>query len=156
MRLYFSILLIIVSLSCKNTTEDQPKEKEINKVEQEQKAVVEREEVESNYQYDKEWEVFKEAVINKDIKGVSAFASSDAVDAEFLITVMDNEILLQKLKNTKYEDLEVNETELGVSVEFHAIETTIDEDGNEIGSAITIFFTEGDQFLELDYFVVAG
>ncbi|MDG1477639.1 MAG: hypothetical protein P8Q14_10870 [Vicingaceae bacterium] len=156
MRLIFFTILLLAIFSCNNTTKDQSTENDIKKIEKVKDLANKEVETESKYQYDKEWEVFKEAVINKDIKGVAAFASSDAIDAEFLITVMDNEILLQKLRETKYEDLKVNETEQGVSLEFYAIETTIDEDGNEVGSAISIFFTEGDQFLELDYFVVAG
>jgi len=165
MRLIFFTILLLAIFSCNNTTKDQSTENDIKKIEKvkdlankevEKEIVPEKVEKESKYQYDKEWDIFKEAVINKDIKGVAAFASSDAIDAEFLITVMDNEILLQKLRETKYENLKVNETELGVSLEFYAIETAIDEDGNEVGSAISIFFTEGDQFLELDYFVVAG
>jgi len=83
-------------------------------VKNEAEEVVEDEMIESRYQYDKEWEVFKEAIINKDIKGVSAFASSDAID------------------------------------------DTVDEDGEKGGSTIVISFTEGEQFLELDYFLFAG
>lgn len=165
MRLFIWMLLLMAIVSCKSTVEEKSSEIEIAQLEIgpeattiEKEDVVEMEtpEIESKYQYDKEWEVFKEAILNKDIKGVAAFASSDAVDAEALIVVMDNEVLLQKLRETKYEDLTVNTTDLGVSIEFHAIESTVDEEGNEIGSAITIFFTEGEQFLELDYFVAAG
>lgn len=164
MRLPILILILITIISCNNSSENVPKETAIHSsedstaienVEKKDEAPIEVV-TESKYQYDKEWEVFKKAVINKDIKGVSVFASSDAVDAEFLINVMDNEIFHQKLKETKYEDLTVNVTDSGVSIEFHAVETAIDEDGNEVGSAITIYFTEGEQFLELDYFVVAG
>jgi hypothetical protein len=165
MKLFIWMLLLMVIVSCKSTVEEKSSEVEIVQLEispeattLEKEVVAEKEapEIESKYQYDKEWEVFKEAILNKDVKGVAAFASSDAVDAEALIMVMDNEILLQKLRETKYDDLTVSTTDLGASIEFHAIESIIDEEGNEIGSAITIFFTEGEQFLELDYFVAAG
>jgi len=164
MRLYMLIILLMTMVSCENSTKEQTSVAVIDQTESNVAiAIVEDEpekefvapEIESRYQYDKEWEVFKEAILNKDIKGVSAFASSDAIDAEALIMVMDNEVFLQKLKETKYEDLVVNETDVGISIEFHAIETAIDADGNEVGSAITIFFTEGEQFLELDYFFAA-
>tara|TARA_B110000091_G_C13672456_1_gene414330 strand:- start:189 stop:683 length:495 start_codon:yes stop_codon:yes gene_type:complete len=164
MRFYILLGLLITIVSCENSAIEEPSEIGINLtvsnadiviVENEEKDLVETE-LESRYKYDKEWEVFKEALLNKDIKGVSAFASSDAIDAEALIIVMDNEMFLQKLRETKYEDLEVNDTKLGVSIEFHVIEAGMDSDGNEVGSAITIFFTEGEQFLELDYFIATG
>jgi hypothetical protein len=163
MRFYILLLLLITIVSCENTAIEQSPETVQSENSSKVKIVEEvpelefiEPEIESSYHYDDEWEVFKEAIINKDIKGVSAFASSDVIDAEALIMVMDNEIFLKKLKETKYKDLEVNETELGISIEFHAIETAIDENGNEVGSAVTIFFTEGERFLELDYFVAAG
>ncbi len=105
--------------------------------------------------YEKEWETFKKAVLTKDIKGISAFASSDAVDAEALLEALSGENFLDTLKETSFNDLTVTKSEQGESLEFHAEVTGTDDEGNEVGSGVTIYFSKG-KHLELDYFIAAG
>lgn len=113
-------------------------------------------EIVSRYNYDLDWDVFKEAVLNNDIQGVSAFAGSDEVDAETLIMLLSDDFYKEKLKNTSYEDLNTVDQDGEMMLEFSASETGVDEDGNEVGSAVMIYFSQGDPSLVLEYYLAAG
>lgn len=111
----------------------------------------------SRYQYDKEWDLLKEALLNKDKEGIAAFVkNTDEVDIDMLLMVMDNEPFMNQLKTTTFADLQVEDTDKGVQLSFHAEETGMDDEGNEVGSAITIYFIQGEPSLELVHFIAAG
>ena len=112
--------------------------------------------VESRYQYDKDWERFKEAVVAKDIRGVSAFASSDAIDAEILIDAFSDPEFLEMLKVATYEDLETNTDGPEVLLVFSAAVSGSDEEGNEYESGLYLYFSQGEQSLMLENFLAAG
>jgi len=112
--------------------------------------------VDSKYNYDKDWEIFKEAVLNKDISGIGAFAGSDAVDAEEVLLYLSSDYALNVLKKTTYSDLKTVDENGEIYLEFSVIETGTDEDGNEIGSSVKLYFSQGDPSLVLEYYLVAG
>jgi len=105
--------------------------------------------------YENDWETFKKAVVNKDIPGMGAFASSDAVDSEMLLTILSDADFLQILKNTKYKDLKEVTNDGGKFLEFNAsIKGT---DGEyEYESSISIYFSKAEDGLKLDYYLAAG
>jgi hypothetical protein len=113
--------------------------------------------VESKYAYDADFEVFKQAVKNKDIQGVSAFASSDAIDAEEVLMYFEDPVFLDKLMAMTYDDLTVTDEE-GVISLVCSVNVTGDagEDGELFESAVILYFTQGDSSLELDMVMTAG
>jgi hypothetical protein len=147
------IALSLILISCTEATITDPDSSEIVEIEDE--AIIEEEEDDMAI-YAKDWEKFKTAVANNDMKGVSAFASSDEVDAETLLMVLSVEPYISALAGTKFEDMKVNNLDEGRAFEFYAEETGVDDEGNEVGSSVTIYFTLGDNGLELDYFIAAG
>ena len=116
----------------------------------------EEEEIISKYNYDLDWNTFKEAVFNKDVIGMSSYAGSDEIDSEELLMFLSDEPYLDILENTTYEDLKVVEQDGEAMLEFSASETGVDEDGNEVGSAVMLYFSQGDPSLVLEYYLVAG
>jgi len=118
--------------------------------------VVVEEVVESKFHYDQDWDRFKEAVINQDLQGVGAFASSDAVDAQIVIDLFADPEFLDQLKAATYDDLTVNDTEFGVQLEFSASLSGSDEEGNEYESGVYLYFSQGETSLELDNILAAG
>lgn len=114
------------------------------------------EEIISKYKYDKDWDAFKEAVTNEDIQGMSAFAGSDEIDSEDLLMLLSTDYVLEVLKKTTYEDLTAVDQDGEIMLEFSAEETWIDEDGNEVGSAVMLYFSQGDPSLVLEYYIAAG
>lgn len=106
--------------------------------------------------YNQDWEVFKAAVINKDIKGVSAFASSDKVDSEFLVRAFQEPDFLDVLKETNYSDLTVELSD-GEEVRVYSCELKgTDQRGNKYESGLYMYFTQGESGLLLDNFIAAG
>lgn len=112
-------------------------------------------EVQSRYTYDKDWERFKEAVINKDLQGIGAFAGSDAIDAQIIIDLFSDSDFLNQLKAAAYEDLKVNTEGEEVVLEFSATVSGVDEDGNEYESGVYLYFSQAESLL-LDYVLAAG
>ena len=98
--------------------------------------------------YAEDWLLFKIAVISKNISKISAFASSDMVDAEELIMYISVNKEFQKiLHDTKAIDLKND----GNSLEFCAVDST----GAGMDGVLHIFFTKGDKGLELDSFYMS-
>ena len=120
-------------------------------------AAKEGDEIVSRYNYEQDWEVFKTAVINKDIKGVSAFASSDIIDAEMLVDAFQDPDFLSALKKATYEDLKVD-TERGdeVLLVFSCLLEGSDDEGNTFESGLYLYFSQGDPSLMLENFIAAG
>ncbi len=116
----------------------------------------EDEEISSRYNYDQDFEVFKTAVINKDIKGVSAFASSDIVDAEFLVQAFEDPDFLADLKKATYDDLTVDTSGDEVLLVFSSSVEGSDDEGNEYESGVYLYFSQGETGLLLENFLAAG
>ena len=111
---------------------------------------------ESKYHYDQDWERFKTAVINKDIKGMAAFASSDEIDSEALLNSLSDESFLKKLNSTTYDDLTTEEQGEFTFLVFSTEIKGTDEEGNEYESGISLYFTQGETSLLLDYYLIKG
>lgn len=113
-------------------------------------------EIQSKYNYDQDWELIKEAILNKDIQGVGAWAASDEVDSEYLIMGASEEFVIEALKKTSYSDLRVEEGEDEVYLVFYAEELGTDEEGNEVGTSFSIYLKQGDPNLLVEYYIAAG
>lgn len=114
------------------------------------------EEIQSKYAYDQDWEMIKEAIINQDIPGLGAWAGSDAFDAELFIGMAQEDWVMEALKNTSYEDLKVEDMEDGVYLVFYAEIIGMDDEGNEYGSSMTLYMSQGDPNLLVEYYIAAG
>ncbi|MBL4705024.1 MAG: hypothetical protein JKY54_10910 [Flavobacteriales bacterium] len=119
-------------------------------------TVIEESPTESRYHYDEDWERFKTALINKDIPGVSAFASSDAIDAEMIVNAFTDSNFLKQLEAATYTDLVANTKGEEVILEFSASFSISDEEGNEYESALFLYFSQGETGLLLENFLAAG
>ena len=112
--------------------------------------------VESKFHYDEDWNRFKEAVINKDIPGVSAFASSDMIDSEVIVDAFGDPEFLELLKNATYNDLTTDTEGPEVLLVFSAAIAGEDEDGNVYESGLYLYFSQGETGLLLENFLAAG
>lgn len=145
-------------------TIDEAKDETETAVEGEQKestpetdeAKEEGEEISSRYNYDKDWEYFKMAVINKDVKTVSGFISSDNVDAETVIQAFSDPVFRADLKKATYKDLEVDTSGEDVRLVFSTQVEGHDEEGNTYESGLFLYFEQGDPSLLLEDFLAAG
>ena len=165
-RTYILILGVTASLfSCSEASTESdptveietPKEAVIEQTDSENpETITEDEAISSRYHYDEDWEVFKTAVINKDIKGVSAFASSDNIDAEILIDAFKDPDFLAALKKATYDDLEVDSSGDDVFLVFSCAIEGSDEEGNVYESGLYLYFTQGETGLLLENFLAAG
>jgi len=59
----------------------------------------------SAHGYEIDWDVFVQAVVDRDLQGVGSFASSDSIDSEHLINVLNHPAVLNILRKTNYADL---------------------------------------------------
>ena len=94
--------------------------------------------------------------MNKDLKSVAAFSGSDAVDAEMLIMFFEESKLAEQLKASTYDDLTVDTQGEEVTLQFTAHETGVNDEGHEVGSAITIVLIQGEPNLEIVNVLAAG
>lgn len=113
-------------------------------------------EIASKYNYDKDWELIKEAILSKDIPGVGNWAASDEVDAEYLIQGASESFVIEALKKTSYKDLKVDSSGDEVYLVFYAEELDKDEEGNEVGTSFSIYLKQGDPSLLVAYYIAAG
>lgn len=114
------------------------------------------EEISSRYHYDEDFEVFKTAVINKDIKGVSAFASSDMIDAEVIIEAFSDPVFLKQLKAGTYNDLTTDTSGKEVFLVFTATVQGDAGNGEVFESGLYLYFSQGETSLLLENFFAAG
>ena len=153
MKLLVFHILILSLLSC--GTEEPVAEKKIilNIDTSSSNSIQPEEEVKSRYHYDQDWELFKSAVLTKDIKGMAAFASSDEIDSECLLQVLSDSEILKKLNSTTYKDLAI-ETKGEFTYLVFSMETLYDdEEGNKYESGVYLYFTQGESNLLLDYYL---
>ncbi|MCB1138938.1 MAG: hypothetical protein KDK23_09295 [Leptospiraceae bacterium] len=111
----------------------------------------------SRYSYDTDWENIKEAILNKDVRALGAYAASDAIDAEEIIQAFhaDPEYLAQ-LKKSTYRDLKTEIDGSEVRLVFSAMVSGSDEDGNTYESGLYIYLNQGEPSLEIVSFLAAG
>ena len=153
-------LLLICIFSCKNDApiNDTVVENNTDTISSDtipvEKTVTE--EIESKYHYDQDWEIFKTAVLTKDIKGMAAFASSDEIDSEALLQILSEELILKKLNSTTYDDLTTETQGEFIFLVFSVELSESDEEGNEYESGVYLYFTQGETSLLLDYYRTAG
>jgi hypothetical protein len=122
-------------------------------IDEEEPAV--EEVVETQSIYEQGFDTFKEAIKNKDIQGVSAFASSDAIDAEEVLMYFGDQEFMDKLMSMTYADLRTEESDAGQSM-VCSVNVSGETDGEVFESAIVLYFTEGESSLELDMVMAAG
>ena len=132
-----------------NFTESTNNESEMN-------DEIDNELIESRYHYDQDWEIFKEAIIAKDIKTVNAFSNTNKIDTELLIQTFEDVDFLKQLKVASYEDLETDLEGPEVRLVFSASVAGSDEDGNEYESGIYLYFLQGENNLILEEVLMAG
>ena len=162
-------LLILTLFSCENdtpSTEESTKNNTIsveptpsqieNTTDTTEVVTTQDKEPESKYHYDQDWEIFKTAVLTKDIQGMAAFASSDEIDSEALLNSFSDESFLKKLNSTTYNELTTEEQGDHTYLVFTAIASGSDEEDNEYESGIYLYFTQGETSLLLDYYLLAG
>jgi hypothetical protein len=113
-------------------------------------------EISSRYHYDEDWEAFKTAIINKDVKAVQAFAGSDSVDAVPIIEAFSDPDFLAILKKRTYDDLEAETDGDEVLLVFSAVFEGDDGEGNIFASGLYLYFSQGHSGLVLENFLAAG
>lgn len=113
-------------------------------------------EISSRYHYDEDWEVFKTAVINKDVKAVQAFAGSDIVDALPIIEAFSDPDFLAILRKSTYNDLKADTNGEEVLLVFSAAVESDDGEGNIFESGLLLYFSQGEMGLILENFLAAG
>ena len=105
--------------------------------------------------YDFDFERFKDAVKNKDIRGISAFASSDAVDAEEVLGFFNDEDFYNKLMEMTYADLYEQDND-GMVQLVCSVNVSGEFEGEIYESAVVLYFSKGETSLMLDTYMVAG
>jgi len=163
-----ALALAMTFVACANEeTETTESEGTTTEVSHEEETVVEKDEVVettieteteivSKYQYDKDWEIIKEAILDQDIAGLGAWAGSDDFDAEMFIMMAQEDWVIEALNNTSYDDLQVEDMEDGVYLVFYAEITGTDDEGYEVGSSLMLYMSQGDPSLMVEYFMAAG
>jgi hypothetical protein len=154
MKIFISSFLFLFIFSCKNDTTitDDIKSSKIDTV----NAVsikTEKEEPEAKYDYSQDWRRFKIAVQNKNIKEIASFASSDNIDSEYLLQSLSEEYISKKLDSTTFNDLTTETQGEYTFLVFSAEITKIDKEGNKYENGISLYFSQGEERLFLDYYI---
>lgn len=157
MKKTLNVLLLaglLANVSCGGDSEAKNTETQVAPVDTPQKTEA-KEEIVSRYNYDKDWEIIKTAIIKKDIEGIKDWLNPE-VDAENFIETCQSDFFLKAIKKAKYEDLKVVEKDGETFLVFSASETGVAEDGQEIGSAIEINMLQGEPSLKIESMNAAG
>ncbi len=62
--------------------------------------IIDENEIVSKYNYDKDWDVIKEALLNNDLKTLSDYSLENNVDVEELLVLVKDEFIMDALKQT--------------------------------------------------------
>ena len=92
-----------VNTESEEVTTEETSAEEVEQKEVMEETVTEEPEIVSKYQYDKDWEIIKEAILNQDIPGLGAWAGSDAFDAEMFMMMAQEEWVIEALNQTSYD-----------------------------------------------------
>jgi hypothetical protein len=106
--------------------------------------------------FEQDWETFKKSVLDKNIQGIAAFASSDEIDSETLLTYLSDEEILKQLKLTSFNNLTSEIQGESNYLVFSVLLNEFDDDGNQYESGIYLYFIKSDTNLMLDYYLIAG
>lgn len=108
--------------------------------------------------YAGDWEKFKTAVINQDLKAVSAFIGDNekGVDINMMLEAFADPDFQKQLKDASFEDLEMEqEGDMNLWV-FSSLVEGDDGEGNTFESGLYLYLTEQDHGLMLEDFLAAG
>ena len=163
-RTFYNIILLsaISFISCGAPTEKEVQEKgpvtkDSTTISETPVAIDEStNEINSKYNYDKDWEIIKKLILDKDFQELAAWARADEFDAEMFIEMAQEEFVQKALKNTNYKDLRVEEMNGEMYLVFNSSISETDEEGNEYGSGLSLYIYQGDPSLMLEYFIAAG
>lgn len=108
------------------------------------------------FDYEADFDAFKEAVIDKDKETIDFMNQAEGTDADLILLYFEDPELMAQLKNANYEDLEVGDFNGVVALILKAYVTGEDEEGNETGSGVSLFFEESGSGLKLIYVFAAG
>lgn len=166
-------LLILASAiafaACSNSTEEQttsPKDeildvlvKEVQEnmphEEETEATPLEEEEINSRYNYDEEFEVFKTSVLEGNITGVSEFAGNDMIDAEMIVESFKDPDFAKLLRASTYNDLVADESGEEVLLVLSLTVSGGAGNGEMYESGLYLYFSQGDH-LTLENFLAAG
>ncbi|MCB1175816.1 MAG: hypothetical protein KDK39_19735 [Leptospiraceae bacterium] len=112
---------------------------------------------ESRYAYDQDWENIKAAIVQKDVRALAAYASSDSLDAEEIIQAFHADAdFLQAMQQSAYKDLKTETDDGSVRLVFAALLRGADDEGNIYESGLFLYMIQGDNHLEIVSFLAAG
>jgi hypothetical protein len=113
--------------------------------------------VESRYAYDQDWEIIKEAILEKDLSTFAQYAESSDLDPDFVIRAFhaDPEYM-EQLRNSSYKDLKVEQRDGEILLVFSVYVSDSDEDGNVYESGLYLYMRQGEPSLEIISFLAAG
>lgn len=125
-----------------------PKDKVIQK-----ETISEPEEKENKYESD--WKLFQKSIATNDYGAIEKMMAIEGTNFESISYAFDDS-LKKKLAATPYDKLEESDFE-GIPVkEFSFEESSINDEGHEVGSAIFLYFQETESGLKLVNFLAAG
>lgn len=108
------------------------------------------------FDYDADFEAFKEAVVKKDKDMLDFMNQADGVDADLILIYFEDKAILDQLKKAKYSDLTLSDFNGTPVMEFSASVSGEDEEGNEYESGIFLYFEETGSGLRLVNVLAAG
>ena len=150
-----SLSLLIVSCGDQSEAIENSLDEVVNEMEEDLEEEISDEVLEVS-QYEIDWESLKEAISKGDVDAINSMVSGDEFDVDMFLMVMHDLVLFGKMKATAFFELSTTDVNGTDQLEFSAEESSIDEDGNEVGSAIMIYLSKGETNLKLDSFVAAG
>jgi len=119
--------------------------------------------IESKSNYEKDWEMFKQAVFDRDTVTITNIEGSKEIYAEVILHNLSTEIELGVLKNTLYSDLKPVEEDGKQLLRFSSkvkgkrfpeSNNNTYKPGNENFTSILIYFSQGDTSLNLESYTV--
>ncbi|MCB9224995.1 MAG: hypothetical protein R2780_05155 [Crocinitomicaceae bacterium] len=110
------------------------------------------------YNYDLEWEAFKEAIYAKNAEDLKIFFPEEGIgiDAETLLSMCSEDYVIEEMKKTPYDKLGDSEYNGNYAKEFGASVSYTDEDDNTYESGLYLYFEEGLNGLKLVNVLAAG
>lgn len=142
-------------VSCGAAAEVKPTETNVA-VPETNEEIAGEEAIVSKYNYDKDWESIKKAILAKDISELDLWINGTQVDAESIIDNCDIDFVKAALKKSTYADLEPLEMDGEIFLVFFVGDFGKDEEGAEVGSSFTIYMSQGDPYLRIEHILAAG
>lgn len=151
---------IIVLISCSNDNSivnSEIKEEITNEVINSDTLieVIEESEEEIN-KYKVDFENYKLALEENDTSFLYRYNESDETDIETLLMLFSDPFFMDALKNTEYKELTKVKRDEQELLEFSVQQIDYDEEGNEVGAAVFLYFKESKNKLLLHSYLAAG